>query len=346
MRTNRTTGRLTIGLLACTALTVAGCTGASDDAASIIRTTTNIEGADVIGLERDTTQTCALPSSPDPASGPIRSVQHASGTSQVPADPQRIVVLGTSALDATCALGLWERVVGTTTVAGPSPQPSYLGTGVLEIPGVGPAGQPDPAEIEKLDPDLIIGDVPTESAGFETLQDIAPTVLVGKQPDWREEFTAYGAGFGRTDAAAAALDAYRTEATDLGELHKAHVTQPSLVRFTGDGSQVMGEETFAAKVFDDVGADRPYHQRSTSFDVDKSNLERAEGDLIYVMFAGEEGRAHGEDVMASNEWRAMAAVTDGRVFAMDDALWHTTGPTAARALLTDIDETINTSVME
>ena len=71
-------GRLLGAVLACTALAVSACASHPDNSASIIRTTTNIAGAGVVGIERDTTQACPLPSAPDPADGPIRTVRHRS----------------------------------------------------------------------------------------------------------------------------------------------------------------------------------------------------------------------------------------------------------------------------
>ncbi|MFI5718072.1 ABC transporter substrate-binding protein [Nocardia sp. NPDC051750] len=332
--------------LACLAVTVAGCASQPDNSASIIRTTTKIAGAGVVGIERDTTQACSLPTAPDPAVGPTRTVHHASGESRVPADPQRIVVLSTSALDATCAVGLWERVVGATTVPGPAPQPGYLGYGVLEIPGVGPVTDPDPALIAQLDPDLIVGEVPTGRADYAALSAIAPTVLVGTDHTWEEQFSAFAGAMGRAGAGKAALDAYRTEAADTGTSINAAMTQASLVRFNATGTETMGGETFAAQVLADTGAQRPSAQRETSAPVDESDPVTAEGDLIYVMFAGPEGREHGESVMRSTEWEDLGAVSDGRTFVVDDALWHTTGLTSARAVLSDIRDSLNAYVLE
>ncbi|WP_280501593.1 ABC transporter substrate-binding protein, partial [Nocardia farcinica] len=212
---------------AAAALALTGCGDRSDDASTIVRTTTNIAGAGVVGLERDTTHACPLPSAPDQPSG-TRPVTHAAGVSEVPADPQRIVVLSTSALDAVCALGLWERVVGATVLDGPRPQPQYLGTGVLEIPPVGGAGEPDLARIADLDPDLILGEAPAGAAGFDALGAIAPTVLVGEPVSWQATFTAYAAGMGRERAAAEALDGYRQQARDLGAELAAAESQASV----------------------------------------------------------------------------------------------------------------------
>ncbi|MFI9631485.1 ABC transporter substrate-binding protein [Nocardia sp. NPDC051929] len=326
----------------CAALVLAGCGGATDDSASIVRTTTNIAGAGVVGLERDTTKACALPSAPDPAGGDTRSVTHAAGVSEVPADPQRIVVLNTSALDAVCAVGLWERVVGTVTLDGPSPQPAYLGTGVLKIPGVGTAAQPDPARIAALHPDLILGENPTGTASFSALQAIAPTVLVGSNNSWQAEFAAFAAGMGRRDAAETALQNYRTEARDTGTTLAAGQTQASILRFTGDAQRVQGGDSFSGQVLADAGVQRPAAQRGASFDVRESEFAtKAEGDLIYVILAGQEGKKHGEAVLRTDEWKELGAATDRRVFAVEDSVWHGDGLTAARALLTDLRNTLN-----
>ncbi|WUI35132.1 ABC transporter substrate-binding protein [Nocardia sp. NBC_00416] len=338
--------RLLGAALACAALTVSACASHPDDSASIVRATTKIAGAGVVGVERDTTQACSLPTAPDPAEGATRTVRHSAGESQVPADPQRIVVLGASALDAACAVGLWERVVGATTVAGPTPQPGYLGYGVRDVPGVGVAADPDPALIAQLNPDLIIGETPAGRADYAALSAIAPTVLIGAEQNWEKQFSAFAGALGRHGAGAAALDAYHTGAAATGATINARFTQASLVRFTASGSEFLGSETFAAQILADTGATRPPAQRDTSAPIDESDPVAAEGDLIMVMFAGPDGRDHGESVMGSEQWEKLGAVGDNRTFVVDDALWHTTGLTAARAVLTDIENTLNAYVME
>ncbi|WP_345498210.1 iron-siderophore ABC transporter substrate-binding protein [Nocardia callitridis] len=325
----------------CATVFTAGCSSTEGEDA-VVRTTTNIAGAGVVGLERDTTRSCALPSAPDPAESDTRDVTHANGVSEVPADPQRIVVLTTSALDAVCAVGLWERVVGTTTLDGPDPQPGYLGYGVIDIPGVGTAAQPDPAKIADLHPDLILGDTPTGSADYDALRAIAPTVLVGANNSWQAEFSAFAAGLGRTRAAQSALADYRTAAQDTGKALSANQTQASVVRFTDDAIRVQGTDSFAGQVLADAGVQRPTAQRGTSFDVHEGEYaDKLEGDLIYVDLAGEAGKEHGTAVMHSDEFEELSAASDKRVFAVDDTIWHGNGLTAARALLTDLNSSLN-----
>ncbi|WP_433732790.1 ABC transporter substrate-binding protein [Nocardia sp. CA-129566] len=326
--------------LLCAALLVAGCSQ-NDDASSIVRTTTNIAGAGVVGLDRDTSQACPLPSAPDPSNGKTRTVTHAAGTSEVPADPQRVVVLSTSALDATCAVGLWERVVGAVPIDGPRPQPMYLGYGVLKIPAVGSAAQPDLGQIAALHPDLIIGDTSAGASGFTALQAIAPTVLADSASGWQTEFTTLAAGLGRRGAAVTALENYRAEARETGNVLAASQSQASAVRFTADQMQVQGSNSFAGQVLADVGVQRPTAQRGTSFDVTDKDLIKVEGDIIYVIFAGESGERYGRTVLRGDAWKDLGAATDKRVFAVDDTVWHGDGLTAARALLADLRGSLN-----
>ncbi|WP_081706150.1 iron-siderophore ABC transporter substrate-binding protein [Nocardia sp. CNY236] len=333
--------RLRALALGCAVLIAAGCATTEDDSASIVRTTTNIAGAGVVGLQRDTTRACPLPSAPDAADVATHSVTHDAGVTQVPADPQRIVALTTSALDAACALGLWERVVGAATVDGPSPYPAYLGNGVLRIPGIGPTTQPDPARIAELRPDLILGENSTGAANFTDLAAIAPTVLVGA-PDWQSKFTTYAAGMGRSRAAEEALRNYRSEADETGITLAAEQTQASVIRFTAEDNRVQGSDSFSGHVLGDVGVQRPTAQRGTSFDVPVHEFAtKAEGDVIYVVLAGPDGSLRGEAVMRTDEWQELGAAADHRVFVVDDTVWHGDGLTAARALLTDLRTTLN-----
>ncbi|WP_330182510.1 ABC transporter substrate-binding protein [Nocardia sp. NBC_01503] len=328
---------------------LAGCSKGTDDAmSSIVRTTTNIAGAGVVGLERDTRTACPLPSAPDASSGTI-TVTHAAGTSEVPADPKRVVVLSTAALDAVCALGLWERVVGAATVSGPTAQPAYLGTGISEVPGVGMVGSPDPAKVAELKPDLILG-AASDRAMYDALKGIAPTVLTGSDNGWQAEFTGYGAALDRKTAAAKALDDYRTAARDTGKSVAASLSQASVLRFDPKAVQVQGNNSFAGLVLADAGVQRPQSQRGDSFDIAslgaEADRDKVEGDIIYLMFDGKDGQKYAESVMHGDDWKSLSAVSDRREFVVEDSIWHGSGVTAARALLDDLRKSLNAYVTD
>ncbi|MFI5779422.1 iron-siderophore ABC transporter substrate-binding protein [Nocardia sp. NPDC051570] len=330
--------RLRAGGLALAALVMllTGCANGSDDEANIVRTTTSIAGADVVGIERDTRQACSLPTTPDQSAG-----AHAAAGTQVPTDPQRIVVLDPTALDAVCAVGLWERVVGAATLDGPAPQPAYLGTGVNKIPSVGGVGSPDPAKIAALQPDLILG---TAAPNADALRGIAPTVLVGAAP-WQAQFTALADGMDRAGAAEKVLGDYRTVARDTGASVASSYSQASMVRFSANDIQILGDDSFAGQVLADAGVQRPGPQRGHTFTVPGADTigdrDRIEGDIVYVMFDGPDGKNHGQAVMKSKGWKQLSSTSDRRQFAVDDTIWHGSGVTAARALLVDLHDTLN-----
>lgn len=349
LRRLRSWGLLPAAAAVLAASLVAGCSKTDDSESSIVRTTTVIAGAGVVGIDRDTTQACGLPSAVDAGAGATRSIAHAAGVSEVPTDPKRIVVLSTAALDATCALGLWERVVGAATVSGPTPQPAYLGSGISAIPGVGAVGSIDTAKIAALKPDVIIG-AAADGPQYDALKAIAPTVLVASDAGWQEQFGAIGEALGRHTAAEKDLDDYRTAARDAGAAVNSGLTQASVIRFGAKDIQVQGGNSFAGQVLGDTGVQRPQPQRGNSFDLTSLSAQedriKVEGDIIYVMFDGADGLSYGKSVMNGDDWKKLGAVSDRREFAVDDSIWHGSGVTAARALVYDISKSLNNYVAD
>jgi len=340
--------RTVAGAVAVTALLLSGCSEpAHDPASEIVRTTTRIAGAAVVGFDRDTSAACSLPTPLDPgrSADGTHTVVHTSGVSVVPDDPRRIVVLDDAALDAVCALGLWERVVAATT--GPDGHPDHLGSGVTEIPAAGSPDAVDLGAVEAAQPDLILGSAASPGI-YDSLSAVAPTVTVGDDPAfWQDQFLRIGETLGRSEAARRVLDDYLAAATDLGRELVASQTQASLVRFTADGPVVEGVASFAGRILTDVGARRPPSQRFTVVDgrvdtpVDPADVTAADGDVIFVRFEGQEGLAAGTEYMKRDNWLDLGAVTDGRLFSVSDDVWTTPGPVAAHAVLTDLRYTLN-----
>ncbi|MDH6282086.1 iron-siderophore ABC transporter substrate-binding protein [Prescottella agglutinans] len=329
----RTVRRATVAVIAASAVLV-GLTGCgdstNDDASTIVRTTTKIAGAGVVSVERDTRAACATPTPADPGAP----------------DPQRIVVLDSAAMDSVCALGLWGRVVGAATSPGETPQPAYLGTGISLLPSVGPESAPDVDQIAKAAPDLILGSAPASPELADRLKTVAPTVFVGGDPvQWKSRFLASGKALGRSGAAQQALDAYTADAARIGTEINARQTQASVIRFRSDAMSIEGPGSFSGQVLADANVQRPAYQRIDVASKDIDDLADAEGDLIYVSFDGPGGLDHGTSVMDSDAWHDLGAVTDNRVFAVDDEVWNAgNGVVAARAVLTDLQESLNAYV--
>ncbi len=92
-----------------------------------------------------------------------RTVEHANGTTEIEAKPERVVVLDTGELDDVIALGITP--VGMVTTKGANPVPSYLAEKTQGVETVGTISELDLEKIASLEPDLILGSqrVPTSS---------------------------------------------------------------------------------------------------------------------------------------------------------------------------------------
>lgn len=321
-----------------------------DDASTIVRSTTNVAGAGVVGNNRPTVGVCpqTAPLDPEGIQGSIRPVGSSQGIVEVPADPMRIVVLDASSLDATCALGVWERVVGASTLdpdfRGDGDQALYLGTGIAEIPTVGTVGSPDIDAIAGLDPDLIIGADTLGTDTYSALSGIAPTVLTSSDAGWKSTFLQSAAALGRGQTGFEELARFSADAEQVGREVNATQTQASVVRFLPDSIVTDAPSSFAGEVLGEIGVQRPPAQTETSITVPTDDLADAEGDIVYVRFDGDDGETFGTDVMRSTEWEDLGSAKDGRVFAVDDTVWSGSGVVAARAILADVTNSLNAYV--
>jgi iron complex transport system substrate-binding protein len=330
-----------------------GCGGSAeppsnpDAAKSVVTTTTKIAGAGVLGNQRRPDESCA----PDPAQlddgPPTREVRHAAGTTEVPADPQRIAVLSGDQLDALCALGLQSRIVAAALPDGSSSQPSYLGTVVHDAPAAGDRTTPDVGAIKAANPELILGSQGLTPEAYDELSAIAPTVFTGAPgPGWQDTLRTVGAATGRTDAANQLIDGFERAADKTGADNDAIHYQVSVVQLTENSLRIFGTDDFPASVLGAVGADRPATQRfkdkpyqevSTSQVSTSTDFSAADGDIVYLSFDSPAAKNRAAEVLESDAWKKLSAVRDNRVFIVNDEVWQTgEGIVAARGILADL----------
>ncbi|WP_276044461.1 iron-siderophore ABC transporter substrate-binding protein [Mycobacterium cookii] len=330
-----------------------GCTSGSPPhgtAASVITSTTQIAGAGVLGNQRRPDESCAPePAAPD--AGP-HVAHNAAGvqpdTVQVPDDPQRIVVLSGDQLDALCALGLQSRIVGAALPDGSPDQPSYLGTIVHKLPGVGTRRSPDLAAIKAAKPDLILGSQALTPTLYSALAGIAPTVFTGAPgAAWQDNLRGVGEATARGDAVGGLVDGFTAKAHDDGATHDAAHYQASIVQFTENSVRVYGSDNFPASVLATVGVDRPAAQRftdkpyiavaSSDADLAHADFSAADADLVYVSFDSAAAKDRASSLFDSDPWRRLSAVRDNRVFVVNNEIWQTgCGLIAARGIIDDL----------
>jgi iron complex transport system substrate-binding protein len=333
----------------CTGCGATGGTSATPAQRTVITSTTKIAGSGVLGNQRRPDESCAPDPAPVDPGAPTREVRHAAGTTQVRADPQRIVVLSGDQLDALCALGLQSRIVAAARPDGSKSQPSYLGTAIHVLPAVGTRSAPDLAGIQAAAPDLILGSQALTPEAYLALAAIAPTVFTGAPgAAWEDNLRTVGAATGRADAATGLIDGFQAAADKTGADADAAHFQASIVQLSDSTMRVFGADNFAASVLRDVGVDRPAAQRFTdkpyvelgTTDADMENspdFSIADGDIVYLSFSSSAAKDRAEAVLGSDAWRKLSANKDNRVFIVNNEVWQTgQGLVAARAILADL----------
>jgi iron complex transport system substrate-binding protein len=348
----------TLAATAISATLCSGCTsaphgGSGLPSSSVITSTTQIAGAAVLGNQRRPDESCApQPAEPDPGP-PARTAHNVVGVqpdaAEVGADPQRIVALSGDQLDTLCALGLQSRIVAAALPDGSSSQPSYLGTVVHRLPGVGSRSTPDLTAIAAAKPDLILGSQGLTPQLYPALRAIAPTVFTAAPgAAWEDNLRGVGAATGRADAADALIDGFARKAHDTGATHDAAHFQASIVQFTENTIRIYGADNFPAAVLTTVGVDRPAAQRFTdkpfielgSTEADLAgnpDFSAADGDIVYLSFASPSAKDRAPAVLDSDPWRKLSANQDNRVFVVNNEVWQMgEGVVAARGVVDDL----------
>jgi iron complex transport system substrate-binding protein len=353
----RPTRPVLAAVLAAAVMACGGCgsgdSGTKASTRSLVTPTTQIAGAGVLGNDRRPDESCARDAAAADPGPPTREARNATGVTpdavEVPAEPQRIVVLSGDQLDALCALGLQSRVVAAALPDGSSGQLSYLGNAVHGLPGAGTRGNPDLAAIATAHPDLILGSQGLTPKLYPQLAAIAPTVFTAAPgAAWQDNLRGVGAATARSAAVDALLNGFAQRATQIGATHDASHFQASIVQLTTDAIRVYGASNFPASVLGAVGVDRPATQRftdkayieigATDADLAKNpDLSMADADVVYLSCATPAAAERAATVLDSKPWRKLSANRDNRVYVVNDEVWQTgEGLIAARGIVDDL----------
>jgi len=285
-------------------------------------------------------------SSDTPAAGAAkdsatRTVEHFRGTTEVPADPQRVVVLDLGELDSAVALGVTP--VGAVTAPVEAGLLSYLEDELEGVELVGEIGEPELEKIAALEPDLILGSDLRVKDFYDELSAIAPTVFtetVGVA--WKDNLRVHAEALGKQEEAAELLSAYEQRADEVGEQVADDLTV-SVVRFVPGEIRLYAKDSFIGTVLDDADIARPAVQDVQEFDVVVSaeQIDQADGDVIFTGTYGDPAETDGPAVLGGPLWQRLAAVGAGEVHEVDDDIWFLgTGVGAASLVLEELEQTL------
>jgi iron complex transport system substrate-binding protein len=125
-------------------------------------------------------------------------VQHARGETRVPFLSDRPVTVDPAALETALALGV--KPLGSTSWQPGGRQPAYLRRETSGVESLGFARTPDLGAIERLDPDVIVGNDLFQKQFYDRLEAISPTVYSGVPlTEWKADVRFFGEALGRSD---------------------------------------------------------------------------------------------------------------------------------------------------
>ncbi|NJL37340.1 MAG: iron-siderophore ABC transporter substrate-binding protein [Leptolyngbyaceae cyanobacterium RM2_2_4] len=271
------------------------------------------------------------------------------GTTQVPENPQRIVVIDSAALDSVLALGL--KPIGST-IYGEIPQ--YLGDQTQGIEIVGDVNQPNLESILKLQPDLILGTKVSAGRIYRPLSRIAPTVLTegsGSSLDWPENFRLFAATLGKTELGSQQIDAYQQRVSELrAQLNQVRDqrVEETVVSLLVTGQGRVGfytENSFPGSVLRDIGFARPVAQtkpKRRAAMASREDLDSLDGDVIFLIHSPQsEDSLALEAFTADSIWSQLNAVQQDQIYQVDNEVWIAgRSILAANQILNDISQSL------
>ncbi|MGC0362376.1 iron complex transport system substrate-binding protein [Rhodococcus sp. 27YEA15] len=275
-----------------------------------------------------------------------RTVKHFQGETTIESEPKKVVVISTGQADALLSLGVVPA--GSTRGDGAELVPAYLkdaypqySSDLDRVVDTGGRFTPNFEAIIALEPDLILMNVAGKDANslYGQLSAIAPTVAsAGTGVNWKQDFLLVADGIGRTAQATALLDAFNADAAALGQSLSAAPTV-SFTRQNGNRLRIFGIPSFTGSIAEDAGLSRPSSQQfgETSRDISEEELTVADADWIFYGVQG------GDPATLTNAplWAQLGAVVSNHAVAVDDDVFYlNTGPTAAREVLTVLQQTL------
>lgn len=276
------------------------------------------------------------------APAPAAEITHAMGTTEVPEDPQRVVVLTNEGTEAALSLGVTP--VGAANSWNGDPWWDHITEAMGDAVPVGTENSINLELVAGLEPDLILGNKQRHEEIYPQLSAIAPTVLSERlRGDWKVNFRLYAEALGRSERGEEVIAAYDAKVADLrAALGERLNEEVSVVRFLPGQIRIYQLDSFSGVLLQDVGFDRPENQDVNAFAIrtGKESIPEMDGDRIFH-FTYDTGNGEGEarkaEVLEDPLWQSLSAVQAGRVHEVSDAIWNTAGGVqAAMLMLEDI----------
>jgi iron complex transport system substrate-binding protein len=273
-----------------------------------------------------------------------RDITHAMGVTDVPDNPQRIVVLTNEGTEALLAVGITP--IGAVKSFLGDPWYDHIAGQMADVTVVGEESAVNLEAIAALQPDLIIGNKTRQEKIYEQLSAIAPTVMAERlRGDWKINMALYTDAAGVGQAGKDALAAFDARAAKIAEEAGPLLDEKiSIIRFLAGSTRMYYQDSFSGLILKQIGFQRPATQDKPEFadEVGKERIPEFEGDrLFYFTYETGAGEADAQaaDWTADPLWQNLEVVKAGKVYPVSDAIWNTAGGIiAANLMLDDIEK--------
>lgn len=276
------------------------------------------------------------------------TVEHAMGTTELPATPERVVILTNEGTEALLALGV--KPVGAVMSWDQDPWYEHISAEMEGVEVVGDEIEVNIEKIAELNPDLIIGNKIRQEAIYDQLKAIAPTVfsedLAG---DWKINFELYAKALNLAEKGQEVMAEYDNKVEDVKAKLGDKVNQEiSIVRFSSRPTRIYYTDSFSGVVFDQLGFKRAAHQAKLftpdnkmgnfAVEVDKELIPEMDADVLFY-FTYADSIAVEEEWINDPLWKNLTAVKEGNAHKVSDIIWNTAGGViAANMMLDDIEK--------
>ncbi len=296
---------------------------------------------------------CALPAANGPVAQPAtateaaaRTITHIMGESEVPVNPQRVVVLDTGELDNALALG--ASIIGAP-VAEAHEYQAYLVDQLDGITDTGAISEPSLETILTLKPDLILGSKQRHEAIYEQLSAIAPTVFTESlRVPWQDNFKLHAEALGKSAEAEELLAAYDARTAAIHEALGDELPTISIIRFRPGQVRLYLKSSYIGYILQDIGLPRPPAQDEDVFSSEISLEQVADIDADYIFITGYAQDDSDQDTFLQSElWTTLGAVQNEQAIDVDDDTWIAgLGVQSANLVLDDLIKLLGLTIAE
>jgi iron complex transport system substrate-binding protein len=274
-----------------------------------------------------------------------RLVQHKLGETCVPLNPQRLITMDETTLEAVIALGLKPTAAGEANwVASRGKQFGKKTQGIISL---GEESQPNLERIVKLNPDLILG-LSISPENYRIFSQIAPTVTFDYIADgWKDSFLKIGEVFGKTIQAKEILAQYENRVKEFQEAMEKRLnkTEVTISRFYNAHSltEFRTSFSFPGSVLSELGFSFPKRQIQlikNDLPLIQISLERIDlldADFLFVALdPGSEKNF--KRYQKSQLWQQLNVVQNNQVYVVSSGYWIFGNILSANTILDDLNK--------